>query len=155
MSEISFTVYATPQPQGSAKAFVIAGRARVTSDNRKLKPYRQEVAGAALAALSGLGIALPFAGKHVPVQVGMRFFLAKPPSIPKKRWAPVVKPDLDKLQRATTDALTGILYADDSQIVGYVPAPQKFYGSPERVEICVRVVTNEQQMFGGESNVQA
>jgi crossover junction endodeoxyribonuclease RusA len=132
---ISFTVYGTPAPQGSMKAFVIGGRARVTTDNRKLKPYRQEVAGAALTERAKANFVM--AGKHIPVEVCFRFFFERPPSIPKKRLLHVVKPDLDKLLRSTTDALTGILFADDSQIVCYGNS-RKDYGSPARVEITVR-----------------
>ena len=135
---IVFTVYATPTPQGSMKAFVRGGKARLTSDNRKLKPYRQEVAGTALSTLEGLGIALPFAGKHVPVQASYTFFLSRPPSIPKKRTLPAVKPDLDKLIRSTSDALTGILWADDGQVTNFQAS--KFYGSPERVEIRIALL---------------
>jgi crossover junction endodeoxyribonuclease RusA len=50
----------------------------------------------------------------------------------------VVKPDLDKVIRATCDALTGILYADDAQIVD--TSARKHYGSPERVEISMVVL---------------
>jgi crossover junction endodeoxyribonuclease RusA len=136
---ISLVVYGTPAPQGSMKAFVIAGRARVTSDNKKLNPYRQEVAGSALRARVEAGYSEVFAGKHVPVTASYKFFFERPPSIPRKRTHHVVKPDLDKLIRSTTDALTGILYADDAQIVGSLDTG-KFYGSPARVEITVAIV---------------
>lgn len=132
---ISFKVYVNPVPQGSMKAFVIGGRARVTSANKNLKPYRQEVAGAATTEAEHQGF---FAPKHVPVIVTYRFYIERPPSIPKKRTRLVVKPDLDKLIRSTTDALTGILYADDAQIIGY-DRTAKHYGSPARVEITVRI----------------
>jgi hypothetical protein len=44
-------------------------------------------------------------------------------------WTPehVVKPDLDKLVRAVGDALTGILYRDDAQIVS-LNASKRFAG---------------------------
>lgn len=143
MPEIKFTVYGTPAPQGSMKAFVIRGQARITSDNKKLKPYRQEVAGAALIARAEAGFNDVFAGKHVPVTATYRFFFERPPAIPRKRICHVVKPDLDKLVRSTTDALTGIIFADDAQICG-MPGTAKFYGSPARVEIIIRIETVEQ-----------
>lgn len=142
--EISFIVYGTPAPQGSSRAFVVKGKAVLTAaDNKKLKPYRQEVAGAALVARAEAGYSDLFAGKHVPVTATYRFFFERPPSIPKKRLCHVVKPDLDKLVRSTTDALTGIIFADDAQICG-LPGTAKFYGSPARVEITVRLETVEQ-----------
>jgi len=134
VNKIAFTVYGTPEPQGSMKAFVIAGRARVTSSNKNLKPYRQQVSGAAIVESEKQGFVM--AGKHVAVEVEYHFYFERPPSIPKKRTLHVVRPDLDKLLRSTTDALTGILYADDSQIVSYGNS-RKDYGSPARVEITV------------------
>jgi Holliday junction resolvase RusA-like endonuclease len=140
--EIKFVVYGTPAPQGSMKAFVIRGQARLTSDNKKLKPYRQEVAGAALIARAEAGFNDVFAGKHVPVHATFRFFFERSPSIPKKRLCHVVKPDIDKLCRSTFDSLTGILFSDDAQVCGLSAA--KFYGSPARVEIIIRIETVEQ-----------
>lgn len=49
---------------------------------------------------------------------------------------PIVKPDVLKLARAVEDALTGVLYEDDAQIVREVLT--KEYGDTARVEIEVR-----------------
>ena len=139
MSEVRFTAYVTPTPQGSMKGFVLPGkwgakpRAILTSDNKKLKPYRGEVTREAMVALGKAGIAEPFAGKHVPVSIVLEFYFQKPESVPKKRQHPSVKPDLSKLIRSTEDAMTGILYTDDAQIVSIVA--RKHYGTPERVEV--------------------
>lgn len=139
-STIQFTVYAKAQPQGSARAFMIKGIPRpiITTDNPKLKPYRQELTNTALAIMAERGIQKPLAAKHVPVRLDLVFYLEKPQSVGKKRAHMVVKPDIDKLVRSTTDALTGILYADDAQVVGM--SAFKHYGTPERVEIMVRIL---------------
>lgn len=145
MAEVKFVAYGTPQPQGSMKGFVLPGkngaksRAILTSDNTKLKPYRGEVTREAMQALRVAGLQEPMAAKHVPVRLEMKFFVSKPESAPKKRLRPTVKPDLSKLIRSTEDALTGILYADDSQVVSYGNSG-KFYGSPERVEVTATIV---------------
>jgi crossover junction endodeoxyribonuclease RusA len=142
--KISFVAYCTPQPQGSMRGFVVPGtngakhRAILTSDNTKLKPFRHEVTRSAMIALRDAGIAEPFAAKHVPVCLRLDFYLAKPDSAPRKRFSPVVKPDVSKLIRSTEDAMTGILYADDAQIVS--ETARKLYGIPERVEISVEVL---------------
>lgn len=128
-----FTVYVHPQPQGSAKAFVHGRRAIITSDNAKLKPYRNEVTAVVLRACEDALAVTPLAPKHVPVALSLNFFFSRLPSIPRKRAEVVVKPDIDKLVRATLDALTGVLFADDAQVV-HLEA-RKHYGSPERVEI--------------------
>lgn len=143
-SQVSFTVYATPVPQGSMKSFIIKGkwgakdRSIVTSDNKKLKPFRGQVTETAMAVLSEKGIAQPFAGKHVPVSILADFYLAKPQSVAKKRVHPSVKPDLDKLIRSLCDAMTGVIFSDDAQIVEF--NVRKKYGSPERVEVSITIL---------------
>lgn len=53
-----------------------------------------------------------------PIRLEVTFWLPLPKSAPKrKRIYPIRKPDIDKLIRAVADALTGVLYRDDSQIV--------------------------------------
>ena len=49
---------------------------------------------------------------------------------------PATKPDLLKLARAVEDALKGIVYRDDGQIVHEVLT--KDFGEPERVEVTIR-----------------
>jgi crossover junction endodeoxyribonuclease RusA len=144
MTQIKFTAYVTPVPQGSMKGFVLPGkwgakpRAILTSDNTKLRPYRGELTREAMVALRDAGVAEPFAPKHVPVSIVFDFYLQRLASIPKKREFPSVRPDLDKLVRSSTDAMTGILYADDAQIVEL--STRKHYGTPERVEVTVTVI---------------
>jgi Holliday junction resolvase RusA-like endonuclease len=48
---------------------------------------------------------------------------------------PITKPDSGKLARGTIDALSGILYKDDAQIVE--DFTYKRYGHPPRVEITI------------------
>ena len=138
---ISFTVLGTPQPQGSMRGFVLPGkdgkkpRAILTSDNTKMKPYRQQVGWAALKARADAGYAGLFADKHVAVGLEMKFYFAKPPSVSKKRLHMVVKPDADKISRSTIDSMTGVLFADDAQIIQL--SASKYYGLPERAEITV------------------
>lgn len=147
MSQIKFTVYARPEPQGSAKGFVFQGkfgakpRAIITTSNSKLKPYRQELTHTAMAAIKDGGHPTPMAAKHVPVSIVLDFFLERPASIPKKRTHLVVKPDIDKLVRANLDALTGVIYADDAQVVEL--SVRKHYGTPERAEISATVLEGE------------
>ena len=51
--------------------------------------------------------------------VDIEFVLSRPASIPQhRRIHSTTKPDIDKLVRAINDALTGILFHDDSQVVG-------------------------------------
>ena len=122
---LRFSVAMTPQPQGSAKAFVVGKRAIVTSDNAKLKDYRQMVAWSAQAARPAGW--LPLDG---PVQVTLTFAFLKPKSAPKKRTRPTTRPDLDKIVRAVLDGLKGIGYRDDSQVTS-LSARKRFGYAPE------------------------
>ena len=125
---LKFTVYGKPAPQGSLRAFMRPGMAHpvLTSDNRATMPWRQEIAYSALAVH-----AVKF-DRSVPLSIVMAFFFAKPKSA-RKRQAHTVKPDCDKLVRCVFDALTGIVFEDDAQIV--IHSARKLYGLPERVEI--------------------
>ena len=70
-----------------------------------------------------------------PLQVRLEFFLQPPAGhalrTPRQQWqwsAPWRRPDLDKLQRAVLDALTGVLFSDDGQVVQLAAVKQ--YGQP-------------------------
>jgi Holliday junction resolvase RusA-like endonuclease len=135
---ISLCAYCTPEPQGSVRAFTPKGWKRpvLTSDNKNLKSFRQEVSKAAMSARSAAGFGDLVFLKHEPVEVTFTFYFSRPPSIPKKRTCHVVKPDLSKLVRAAEDSLTGIIFNDDAQVINI--NARKEYGLPERVEVEVK-----------------
>lgn len=126
---VKFTVYGRPVPQGSAKAFYVKslGRAVVTSDNKNLKPWRQQLSDTANA------LNTPLVPQENPVAITLDFWFERPKGAPKRRRGMTVKPDIDKLVRAVFDAMTGTLIEDDAQIVDV--HARKHYGIPERVEI--------------------
>ncbi|WP_447643190.1 RusA family crossover junction endodeoxyribonuclease [Nocardioides zeae] len=117
----------TPAPQGSKKAFVVGGHARVVDDSKKTKPWRQDVTAAAYAAIQDRPDALT-ALSTGPLHVTIVFFLARPKAhygtgrnaAVLKATAPTYvdkKPDVDKLVRSTLDALTDAgVYRDDNQV---------------------------------------
>ena len=140
MSErIEFTVLGTPRPQGSMKSFVDkAGHAQMKSDNKQTLPWRQQVGWAALDARAKAGIHDPW-GSEIPVRLTTWFVFARPKCAPKRRIYPTVKPDLDKLKRAIMDALKGVIYMDDAQVVEHGVSAKR-YGLPERVEITLETL---------------
>lgn len=136
MSRVRFVVYGKCQPAGSKRAFVHpkTGRAIVTDANAKSKPWQQEVAGAAHEAMDGRP---PFTG---PVELWVIFSLARPKGhYGSGRNAGTVKdsapmfptgrPDCTKLLRGLEDALTGIVWLDDAQVV--LQKVSKVYGLPQ------------------------
>lgn len=116
---VSFDVLGSPAPQGSKKAFVVAGRAIMKeAAGARHKAWRGAVAEAARQAtydVPGVSVGGQFTG---PTHLEVRFRLARPASRAKKHhgWS-TIAPDLDKLLRATFDGLTdGGLISDDSII---------------------------------------
>lgn len=144
MSQATFTVYRKAEPQGSKHAFVVPGkngakpRAVVVDNNKQtMRSYRTDVRNEAMIELKALGIELPMAGKHVPVELNIEFTFICPASA-KKRLFPSVAPDYDKLARSTTDALIGVIYVDDSQVCD--AHITKVYGPQEKVHISARIM---------------
>lgn len=111
---ITFTVYGIPQSQGSTRAFIPKGwkRAIITSDNPKNKGWRQLVAEGASRALDGYR-----SQSQGAVRLQVDFYLPRPKGLPKKVRRHLKKPDIDKLVRSVSDALTGVVWRDDSQVV--------------------------------------
>jgi Holliday junction resolvase RusA-like endonuclease len=109
---LAFTVYGVPIQKGSARAFMPKGAKYpvVTSDTRRgLKEWERSIRD---AAQTHAGVLLVDA-----VRVSVWFVLPRPVSLPKKVRYHTKKPDIDKLARAVLDALTGVLWKDDSQVV--------------------------------------
>lgn len=136
MSRVSFTVLGRPAPQGSMRGFLVGGKVRMRSQLKATMPWRQQVGQTALAIRPTAAI---WAGRHEPVTLSAKFYFAPPKKMPKGRTRPSVAPDLDKLHRAVMDAIKGILYVDDGQVVGFSDSG-KFYGLPERVEITMEAL---------------
>ena len=92
------------------------------------------------------------AAQHAPVtpvegaiEFSLRIYRAIPKGMPKyKREAakagalrPVTKPDVSNVLKGVEDALKGVWYKDDSQIVGY-GVLGKWYDERPRIEIMMR-----------------
>lgn len=132
----SFFVPGTPRPAGSKSAFPYkskkTGKMRVAMvDASKHSPaWKKTIASYAWENYSGK----PLEG---PVKLRLTFFMPRPKSHFRtgrfsgqlKDSAPLqhlFKPDLSKLFRCAEDALTGILYKDDAQIIEH-ESPRKHY----------------------------
>lgn len=116
----SFTVFGTAAPQGSKR---LLGKVMVES-SRRVHPWRSDVR---TAALQNKPHGWTMAG---PVAVELVFWFSRPAShYGIKAGISYLKPtapiepissrvgDLDKLCRAILDALTGVAYLDDRQVV--------------------------------------
>ena len=133
---IIFTVPGIAAPQGSKKAFrTKGGRIALVESSPNVKPYRASVASAAYAAGAKV--------LHGPIFITVVFQFVRPKSHYTAKGAlrdaaprHVGKPDIDKLCRAVLDALTGIAYQDDSQVVALDAS--KVYGPTASTEIFIK-----------------
>ena len=139
---IEFTVYGIPKPAGSKRGFAIrnkagyTGRVGMMDDSGQAgKDWRGDVKTAALLAVDEFSDGYPGADAWTPfdgpVRLTIHFYMPRPKghygtgrnagrmksSAPKFH---TKKPDSTKLLRSVEDALTGIVYADDSQVVELV-----------------------------------
>jgi crossover junction endodeoxyribonuclease RusA len=98
-----------PAPQGSKRH---VGNGVMVESSKAVGPWRTVVAWSVAQAHR----AAPAVG---PVAVVVEFVMPRPKSLPKRRPTPshTVEPDTDKLLRAVGDALTGVVWRDDSQVV--------------------------------------
>lgn len=155
---ITFTVYGEAKPAGSKRAMPIyrngpggrelARRANgspmiaVVDDNPKSRDWKNAVASAAREAYSGPLL-------RGPIKLTLAFFRPRPKGHfgsnglnknGRESPRPISKPDLLKLTRGVEDAITGVVWADDSQIVYEVL--EKSWGEPARVEITIEEIAN-------------
>lgn len=123
---IEFSCDGTPVPQGSMK--VINGHV-LHSQGSALAVWRSTIA-----------LSARFAGaKPVDGAIGIEvtFRVKRPKTV--KRDRPTVAPDLDKYLRGLLDALTGICYQDDSQVVD-IRAKKVYSDTPGADVKCYQIV---------------
>lgn len=134
-----FTVTGEPRPQGSKRAFYNkhSGRAMIVEDNTKLRPWRQEVTACAMEAKRAEPDFVKFP-RGTPVALHVEFSFLRPADRKYRNaiYKPV-KPDIDKLLRGILDALTGVLFEDDSQVAMVLAT--KCFGEVPGARICIAV----------------
>lgn len=122
-----FSVAGTPRPQGSKRVV----RGRLLEASRHVAAWREAVRQAATEAMPD-----GYEPHDGQVEVSLVFLMPRPkghvgarglrPSAPT---SPLGRPDVDKLARAVLDALTGVIFRDDSQVV--LLTASKEYAAPD------------------------
>lgn len=80
-----------------------------------------------------------------PLEMEVMFFIRKPKTV--KREYPEVKPDLDNLEKALKDALNGVVYRDDAQIVRKISC--KLYDTHGSIQVKISQIGDiELSVFG-------
>lgn len=141
MTVISFSVPGIPAPAGSTRAIPFRRRdgrlgVSVMPASTRLRDWQATVR---IAARQAAGDQRLLTG---PLRVGLLFTLPRPKSHYGKRGLrpaappyPAGHPDLDKLTRAVLDALTGVIFGDDAQVVSL--AAEKVYGEAGQCMVIV------------------
>ncbi|MCP1969916.1 MULTISPECIES: RusA family crossover junction endodeoxyribonuclease [Bradyrhizobium] len=135
MSEpVTFNVLGPPQGKGRARAFVRGGRVGHYTP-QKTRSYESLIFGAAVDAM---GSRAPFGEA---VELTLRAIYPIPASWSEKKrqraivgeLKPTKKPDLDNVAKVFNDAMNGVVYVDDSQVI--LIHLEKRYG-PQPLVVC-------------------
>ena len=141
---IELYVNGKPRSSGSKSGFIIDGKVIMTPAGKYQKSWMEAVKWAAIEA--GHNGKMLIEG---PVLLNLVFSFLRPKSHFKKngeltksaRPQPTCKPDLDKLNRAISDALTGLIWRDDSQVIELTAS--KVYAQPEGCKIIIHEYKGE------------
>lgn len=156
MTNLSFTVLGKPATKGSTQSYAIkrgdgslvyrenGNVAVATHDaNPNGGAWAQAVGYAALRARAAAGAELL---RNAPFAIDVAFYETRGKGhygtgrnagrlLPSAPMFPAKRPDVDKQLRAILDPLTGVIWADDGQVV--MCRGVKLYGDPARAEIRV------------------
>ncbi len=135
---VRFTVHGKAAPAGSKRAFVVKGRAIVTDANKNARPWQHLVAAAARDAYAGPLLEGPLAVTITEYRIRPKAHYRTNGELSKaglEKPYPTSAPDTGKIARGIHDALTGVLYRDDAQIV--LDVSSKAWGDTERTLVAV------------------
>lgn len=135
---IQFTVYGEPVAQGRPRATTIGGKARMY-DPEKSSDYKHYVRLAAQQHAPAVLLEGPL-GIAVTAYRPMPKYLSKNPikaaAAERGDIFPVSKPDADNYLKGITDALNGVMWKDDSQVVDAFV--KKRYSARPRIEVKIK-----------------
>ena len=141
---VTFAVHGLPAPQGSKRH---VGKGIMVESSKSVQPWRIDVKHTALSNLPSDW------DKNLPMALSIVFRFNRPkfhygkkgvrPSAPAHNTSARCG-DLDKLQRATFDALTGVAFDDDRQVIS-VNASKRYCaeGEPQGALITVMAIPRD------------
>lgn len=131
------------EPQGKERPRVVLG-GKHTYTPKKTADYTNRVIWAALDEMSAARLKV----SEKAIELDVTAYKSISPSWSKKNkerarngfYPTFRKPDLDNIIKLIKDALNGICYADDKQVIR-ITADWRYSNSP-RIEVCVREAEN-------------
>jgi Holliday junction resolvase RusA-like endonuclease len=128
------TVPGIPKAQARARAYRVGNGIRMYDPDTS-RDWKRTVLDRVATEAKARGL-VPYQG---PLFLDLCFQLPRPKSLPKKVLHHVKKPDLDNLAKAVKDAIKGIVYMDDAQVIQLTAT--KSYSESPCVIIDVRSAT--------------
>lgn len=111
---LQFSANGVPKPQGSKVAFLRGKKIVMKESAEGLKEWRDHVASTASTHMQYRGLEML---EKTPMSVKLIFAMPRTKAMkPTDGLEMVQRPDIDKLERAILDALTGVVFKDDSQV---------------------------------------
>ena len=133
---LDLRVYGFPVAQGRPRAFKMRGTGQIrVYDPAKSKNWKQDVKTQVLQKLAFTSDGGLVEG---PLEGYLGFKMPRPKSARKSDHYPAKRPDLENLSKAVFDAMEGVVYKDDAQIVRAVL--EKDYDPQPGVVIQVRAI---------------
>ena len=143
---MKLTLYIEPVAQGRPRITTVGGYARAY-DPTKSKNFKNEIATLAKYLMTGVE----------PLEGALTLSVSVYRSIPKNTSRvkadlmergvirPIVKPDVSNYIKGVEDALNGICWHDDSQIVEYKEPFGKWYSKTPRIVIDINKLESEEK----------
>jgi Holliday junction resolvase RusA-like endonuclease len=130
---VGFIVPGAARGKGSPRSTIIAGRSAIYTDTKT----RNEIAVVRAFANIAMEGRVPFDGAVVLRLCAYRaiptsFSREKHEAAERGEIVPVTKPDIDNFTKLAADAMNGIVFADDRQIVSLI-ADKKYSAQPRLV----------------------
>lgn len=157
MKEISFTIYGTPIGKGRPKFSKVGNFVRTYTDNKTMS-YENKVISAFKEQQKNTDFEMLKPNERVIASIVAYYQMPKSCYVYHKKTnsldltkkgekmvsgktRPLLKPDLDNIAKVCLDALNGVAYYDDSQVIRLVV--EKYYSEEPKVEIYLKGEENE------------
>ena len=136
MDEISFTIFGEPTAKGRPHVATIGGKAMAYTP-AKTRRAEQDFRAQAIAfkpdkPITAAVTLLVFAYRTIPKSFSKKKYkLANEGTL-----RPTTRPDIDNYAKLVLDAMNGVFFADDSQIIELVV--YKYYSESPRIHVQMR-----------------
>jgi len=136
--EIKFTVYGNPVPKLRARTARTKAGFNVAYTPDKTREWEKSILGQALNSR-------PPAPLNGEIWLGVKIYRQIPKSFSRRKREmaergeirPITRPDLANYIKSVEDAIEGVYYSNDSQVVGYLEGVGKYYSETPRIEVVV------------------